>query len=62
MREMAGSGMTMVVVTHEIGFAREAADRVVFMTEGAITVEAAPREFFAAAADPRLASFLSKVL
>jgi ABC-type polar amino acid transport system ATPase subunit len=61
MREMAGSGMTMVVVTHEIGFAREA-DRVVFMTEGAITVEAAPREFFAAAADPRLASFLSKVL
>jgi ABC-type polar amino acid transport system ATPase subunit len=62
MREMAGSGMTMVVVTHEIGFAREAADRVLFMTEGAITVEAAPREFFAAAADPRLASFLSKVL
>jgi ABC-type polar amino acid transport system ATPase subunit len=62
MREMARSGMTMVVVTHEIGFAREVANRIAFMTAGAITVEAPPSAFFADNADSRLKSFLSKVL
>jgi ABC-type polar amino acid transport system ATPase subunit len=61
MREMVGTGMTMVVVTHELGFAREAADRVVFMTDGAIVFQAPPRAFFSNATEPRLAAFLSKV-
>jgi len=61
-REMVGTGMTMVIVTHELGFAREAADRVVFMAAGAIAVEAPPQVFFANTTDQRLASFLSKVL
>jgi len=62
MREMVGSGMTMVVVTHELAFAREVADRIVFMANGAIAVEAPPREFFNNTTDQRLASFLSKML
>ncbi|HLI11583.1 MAG TPA: amino acid ABC transporter ATP-binding protein [Alphaproteobacteria bacterium] len=62
MREMVGTGMTMVVVTHELGFAREVADRIVFMTAGSIAVEAPPREFFAHTEDARLAGFLSKIL
>ncbi|HEX6793576.1 MAG TPA: amino acid ABC transporter ATP-binding protein [Casimicrobiaceae bacterium] len=61
-RELVGTGMTMVIVTHELGFAREAADRIVFMESGAIAVEAAPAQFFANTADSRLASFLSKIL
>ena len=61
-RELVGTGMTMVIVTHELGFAREAADRIVFMESGTIAVEAPPREFFANTSDSRLASFLSKVL
>ena len=61
-RELVGTGMTMVIVTHELGFAREAADRIVFMESGTIAVEAPPREFFAITSDSRLASFLSKVL
>jgi ABC-type polar amino acid transport system ATPase subunit len=61
-REMVGTGMTMVIVTHELGFAREAADRIVFMAEGAIAVEAPPEAFFRNTTDARLASFLSKVL
>jgi len=62
MREMVGTGMTMVVVTHELGFAREAADRIVFMADGAVVIEAPPQEFFANDTEPRLAAFLSKVL
>ena len=62
MKELAMSGMTMVVVTHEMGFAREVADRVIFMDRGAIVVDQEPRSFFAASSDPRQAAFLSKVL
>src|SRR5581483_8605744 len=54
MRELARSGMTMVIVTHELGFAREVADRILFMAEGTIAVDAAPAEFFAASGDSRL--------
>lgn len=62
MREMASSGMTMVVVTHEMGFAREVADRIVFIADGTILFEAPPTEFFVNQTEPRLAAFLSKVL
>jgi ABC-type polar amino acid transport system ATPase subunit len=61
-RELALSGMTMIIVTHEIGFAREISSRVVFMIDGAIVVDGAPDEFFQGAVEPRLKSFLSKVL
>ena len=61
-RELAGSGMTMIIVTHEMGFAREISSRVVFMIEGSIAVEAPPEQFFNAPSEPGLASFLSKVL
>jgi glutamate/aspartate transport system ATP-binding protein len=61
-RELVGTGMTMVIVTHELGFAREAADRIVFMEKGTIAVEAPPRQFFATTTDSRLAAFLSKIL
>ena len=54
--------MTMVVVTHEMGFAREVASRVVFIDEGVIKEEAEPKEFFANPKDVRLKVFLSKVL
>ena len=59
---LAGSGMTMIIVTHEMGFAREISSRVVFMIEGSIAVDAPPEQFFNAPSDPRLESFLSKVL
>jgi ABC-type polar amino acid transport system ATPase subunit len=62
MRELAHTGITMVVFTHEMGFAREVADRVVFMVEGTIGAIAPPRRFFEGREDPRLSSFLSKVL
>lgn len=62
MRELAQSGMTMVVVTHEMGFAREVATRVLFIDEGKIQEENAPAEFFANPKNPRLRDFLSKVL
>ena len=62
MRELAESGMTMVVVTHEMGFAREVADRVVFMADGKILEEGAPADIFDHPKDPRLQDFLSKVL
>ena len=61
-RELAGSGMTMIIVTHEMGFAREISSRVVFMVEGSIAVDAPPEQFFNAPSEPRLGSFLSKVL
>ena len=62
MKDLANSGMTMVVVTHEIGFAREVASRVVFIADGNIAEEAPPEEFFTAPKHPRLQEFLSKVL
>jgi ABC-type polar amino acid transport system ATPase subunit len=62
MRDLARSGMTMIVVTHEMGFAREAADRIVFMDEGRIVEEAAAEEFFRAPASPRTKRFLDNVL
>ncbi|MBO5230265.1 MAG: amino acid ABC transporter ATP-binding protein [Clostridia bacterium] len=62
MKELAQSGMTMIVVTHEMGFAKEVGSRVVFMDEGVIMEENAPDEFFANPKNPRLKDFLSKVL
>ncbi|MFW6260811.1 MAG: amino acid ABC transporter ATP-binding protein [Spirochaetota bacterium] len=62
MRDLANEGMTMVVVTHEMGFAREVADRIVFMDEGAVVEEAGAEEFFGAPREPRASDFLSKVL
>ena len=62
MKELAHDGMTMVVVTHEMGFAREVATRVLFMDEGRIKEENEPNAFFDRPQDPRLKEFLSKVL
>ncbi len=62
MKELAKDGMTMVVVTHEMGFAREAATRVLFMDEGKILEQGAPDVFFGNPQHPRLQDFLSKVL
>ena len=62
MKKLAKDGMTMVVVTHEMGFAREVASRVIFMDEGQIREQAEPKEFFEHPKDPRLQEFLSKVL
>lgn len=62
MRELAQTGMTMIVVTHEMGFAREVATRVMFIDEGNIKEENTPEEFFAHPKNPRLQDFLSKVL
>ena len=62
MVRLAGEGMTMLVVTHEMGFARKAADRVVFMAEGTIVEEATPDVFFTSARSGRARDFLSKVL
>ena len=62
MKELAKEGMTMVVVTHEMGFAREVANRVVFIDEGKIKEENNPKEFFENPKDERLKDFLSKVL
>jgi len=62
MKELAKEGMTMVVVTHEMGFAREVATRVLFMDEGVIMEQNNPQEFFANPQNPRLKDFLAKVL
>ncbi len=62
MKQLAKEGMTMVVVTHEMGFAREVASRVLFMDEGQIKEEAGPEEFFDHPKEPRLKEFLSKIL
>ncbi len=62
MKQLAKEGMTMVVVTHEMGFAREVASRVLFIDEGIVKEEAAPEEFFDHPKDERLKEFLSKVL
>ncbi len=62
MKELADDGMTMVVVTHEMGFAREVATRVLFMADGYVLENAPPQEFFGNPQHPRLKDFLSKVL
>ena len=62
MRQLAEDGMTMVVVTHEMGFAREVASRVLFMDDGKIVEQNTPKEFFEHPKNPRLKDFLSKVL
>ena len=61
-KELADSGMTMVIVTHEMGFAREVATKVLFMDGGNIQEENTPDQFFANPQNPRLRDFLSKVL
>ena len=62
MKELAQDGMTMVVVTHEMGFAREVANRVMFINDGVIQEEGTPQEVFGSPKSPRLQEFLSKVL
>jgi general L-amino acid transport system ATP-binding protein len=62
MFELARSGMTMLVVTHEMGFAREVADRVVFMDKGEIVEAAPPKEFFGRPKSERTRLFLSQIL
>ena len=62
MKELAEDGMTMVVVTHEMGFAREVANRVMFINDGVIQEENTPQEIFEHPQSPRLQEFLSKVL
>jgi glutamate transport system ATP-binding protein len=62
MQQLARDGMTMVVVTHEMGFARSAANRVVFMADGRIVEEAKPEEFFNNPRSDRAKDFLSKIL
>lgn len=62
MKTLAREGMTMVVVTHEMGFAREVGDRVIFMDEGRIVEQGKPEEIFAAAREKRTQAFLSKIL
>jgi glutamate transport system ATP-binding protein len=62
MVSLAAEGMTMIVVTHEMGFARRAADRVIFMDDGRIVETGTPDEFFAAPRTDRARDFLSKIL
>ncbi len=62
MKQLADDGMTMVVVTHEMGFAKEVASRVMFMADGVVMEQNAPQEFFRNPKNPRLKEFLSKVL
>lgn len=62
MKELAESGMTMIVVTHEMGFAREVGDRVLFMDEGVIVEEASPEKLFSNPEEPRTKEFLDKIL
>ena len=62
MKDLADSGMSMVVVTHEMGFAREVADRVIFMDDGYIVEQGTPEELFTNPKEPRTQDFLNKVL
>ena len=62
MKALANDGMTMAVVTHEMGFAREVADRVLFIDQGIIMEEGTPEEIFGSPKSPRLKDFLSKVI
>ena len=61
-KDLAASGMTMAIVTHEMGFAREVADRIIFIDEGIIAEEGTPEEIFNSPKCARLQDFLSKVL
>lgn len=60
-RELADEGMTMVIVTHEMGFAREVADRIIFMEAGAILADQDPETFFTKQDNPRIQAFISKI-
>jgi ABC-type polar amino acid transport system ATPase subunit len=62
MRDLARDGMTMIVVTHEMGFAREVCDRIAFMDEGRIVEEGAPEAFFEGAKSQRVKEFVDKIL
>ncbi len=62
MKDLAKQGMTMVVVTHEMGFAKEVADRVIFVDDGQILEEGTPDELFGHPKHPRLQDFLNKIL
>ena len=62
MKDLAKSGMTMIVVTHEMGFAKEVADRVIFMDDGNIVAEAPPEEFFSHPKNDRMREFLNRIL
>jgi len=62
MRDLARSGMTMIVVTHEMGFAREVCDRLVFIDEGAIVEQGPPEEFFKSAQSERARDFVDKII
>ena len=62
MQDLAKSGMTMVIVTHEMGFAREVADRVIFMADGVVVEDGTPEEIFDQTKEQRTKGFLSKVL
>ena len=62
MKQLAREGMTMVVVTHEMGFAREVSNRVIFIDEGRIQEDEPPQELFTNPKHPRLKAFLSKML
>ena len=62
MQELAQSGMTMVIVTHEMGFAREVADRVIFMADGVVVEDGTPEQVFEQTQEQRTKDFLSKVL
>lgn len=62
MKELAGEGLSMAVVTHEIAFAREVASRILFLEQGQITAEGSPHDFFTNQANPRVRDFLAKVL
>ena len=62
MQKLAGAGYTMLVVTHEMGFAREVSDRVIFMDGGYIVEEGAPEQFFSSPKEERTKAFLSKIL
>ena len=62
MKDLAKEGMTMVVVTHEMGFAREVADRVIFMCDGVIAEDGTPEEIFSNPKNPRLKQFLNSIL
>ncbi|MDD6088606.1 MAG: polar amino acid ABC transporter ATP-binding protein, partial [Desulfovibrionaceae bacterium] len=61
-KDLAGDGMTMIIVTHEMGFAREVADRVIFIDGGQILEEGSPEELFNNPKEERTRSFLSKIL
>ena len=62
MRDLARDGMTMAVVTHEMGFAREVCDRIVFIDDGHIVEEGSPKEFFEAAKSDRARDFVDKII